>query len=99
MQSVFTVSFHSQQCIEKYLKACLQEENIGFIKTHDLSILLELFLPIKPDWRRLYPTLDALTTYAIEFRYPGSSATKALATEAFQNCVSVRQIIRQHFAL
>ncbi|MGF1515260.1 MAG: HEPN domain-containing protein [Elainellaceae cyanobacterium] len=35
------VCFHSQQCIEKYLKACLQEANIAFGKTHDLVALLE----------------------------------------------------------
>lgn len=32
--------FHAQQCIEKYLKARLQKENIRFSKTHDLSVLL-----------------------------------------------------------
>ena len=33
------VCFHAQQCIEKYLKACLQEESIAFTKTHDLNRL------------------------------------------------------------
>ena len=34
--------FHAQQCIEKYLKARLQEENIAFPRTHDLGQLLDL---------------------------------------------------------
>ena len=34
------VCFHAQQCVEKYLKACLQEANVSFRKTHDLSELL-----------------------------------------------------------
>jgi HEPN domain-containing protein len=92
------VCFHSQQCVEKYLKACLQEENIVFNRTHDLSILLDLLLPGIPAWATLLPNLDVLTTYAVEFRYPGVSATKALASQAFQDCVVVRQTIRQHLS-
>jgi HEPN domain-containing protein len=99
MPNYDAVCFHSQQCAEKYLKACLQEENIAFNKTHDLSTLLDLLLPVKPNWATLRPTLDALTTYAVEFRYPGVSANQAIATQAFQDCVAVRQIIRQHFSL
>jgi HEPN domain-containing protein len=79
MPNYDAVCFHAQQCIEKYLKACLQEENIAFTKTHDLSVLLNLFLPIQPDWERLRPALEALTTFAIEFRYPGVSANQAIA--------------------
>lgn len=99
MPNYDAVCFHSQQCAEKYLKACLQEENIAFNKTHDLGTLLNLLLPVKPTWATLRPTLDALTTYAVEFRYPGVSANQALATQAFQDCVAIRQIIRQHFSL
>ncbi|ASC72608.1 hypothetical protein XM38_035660 [Halomicronema hongdechloris C2206] len=90
------VCFHSQQCIEKYLKACLQEANIAFSKTHDLASLLNLLLPIKPDWTGLRPTLDALTVYAVEFRYPGMAATREIAYQALQDCIRVRQILRQH---
>jgi HEPN domain-containing protein len=31
--------FHSQQCVEKYLKAILVSQDIEFPKTHDLLIL------------------------------------------------------------
>jgi HEPN domain-containing protein len=93
------VCFHSQQCVEKYLKACLQEENIAFSRTHDLNILLDLLLPVVPAWATLLPNLDVLTTYAVEFRYPGVSATQALATQAFQDCGVIRQTIRQHLGL
>jgi HEPN domain-containing protein len=93
------VCFHSQQCAEKYLKACLQEANIHFNKTHDLSTLLDLLLAISPHWATMRPTLDALTTYAVEFRYPGVSANLDLATQAMQDCVGIRQTIRQHFSL
>ncbi|MCU0570894.1 MAG: HEPN domain-containing protein [Oculatellaceae cyanobacterium Prado106] len=99
MANYDAVCFHCQQCIEKYLKACLQEENITFAKTHDLGILLELFLPIQPDWSSMRSNLEALTAYAVEFRYPGISATKTIAAQAFQDCAAIRQIIRQHFSL
>ena len=36
------VGFHSQQCIEKYLKAYLVSSKIDFPKTHDLIELLEI---------------------------------------------------------
>ncbi|GAB4218524.1 MAG: hypothetical protein OHK0012_28060 [Synechococcales cyanobacterium] len=74
------VCFHAQQCIEKYLKACLQEENIPFAKTHGLSILLALIEPVQPDWASLRPALEVLTTYAVEFRYPGSLANQTQAS-------------------
>lgn len=99
MANYDAVCFHAQQCIEKYLKACLQEENISFTKTHDLSALLDLFLPVQPGWASLRPTLDALTTYAVEFRYPGVSANQTIANQAFQDCAAIRQTIRQHLSL
>ncbi len=99
MPNYDAVCFHSQQCAEKYLKAFLQEENISFSKTHDLSTLLGLLLPVEPTWVTLRPTLDALTTYAVEFRYPGVSASQDIAIQAFQDCAVVRQIIRKKFSL
>jgi HEPN domain-containing protein len=36
--------FHAQQCVEKYLKARLQEAGIVFTKTHNLIFLnVQLF--------------------------------------------------------
>jgi HEPN domain-containing protein len=99
MPNYDAVCFHSQQCVEKYLKACLQEENIAFNRIHDLSRLLDLLLPIEPGWETLRPTLEVLTAYAIEFRYPGISANQELAVQSFEDCVKVRQIIRQYFSL
>ncbi len=42
------VCFHSQQCAEKYLKACLCEATIYFGKVHDLVALLEQVLTAHP---------------------------------------------------
>jgi HEPN domain-containing protein len=99
MPNYDAVCFHSQQCVEKYLKACLQEENIAFNRIHDLSRLLDLLLPVEPGWETLRPTLEVLTAYAVEFRYPGISANQELGAQSFEDCVKVRQIIRQYFSL
>ena len=43
------VCFHSQQCVEKCLKAVLQENDIYFEKTHDLDVLLNKCKAIIPE--------------------------------------------------
>lgn len=65
------VCFHSQQAVEKYLKGILQQEGISFSKTHDLSVLLNLILPVFPDLKNLSDDMELLSAFAIEFRYPG----------------------------
>lgn len=74
--------FHAQQCIEKYLKAVLQKNNIPFRKVHDLEILLQSCLDIHPLWKSMQNDMELLTQYAIHFRYPGESADKAEAKQA-----------------
>jgi HEPN domain-containing protein len=68
------VGFHAQQRAEKYLKAFLQEANISFPKTHDLADLLASALSIKPTWTSMTADPNALSAFAVEYRYPGDSA-------------------------
>jgi HEPN domain-containing protein len=91
--------FHAQQCAEKYLKARLQEEGIAIPYTHDLVALLNLLLPIEPSWSTLTPDLRALTVFGVTFRYPGASADRAMARDAFVRCGNVRHIIRASMGL
>lgn len=93
------VCFHAQQCAEKYLKARLQEASIPFSKTHDLELLMNLLLPVAPQVTELRLDLKALTACAVDLRYPGQSVDKTLAREAFQQCVRVRNLIRQSLGL
>src|SRR5438309_728249 len=51
--------FHAQQSAEKYLKARLQEAQIRFGKTHDLTDLLTQVLPVEPLWSGLATALDS----------------------------------------
>ena len=43
-----SIGFHCQQCVEKYLKARLEEGSLNAPKTHDLIVLLQLLLPVEP---------------------------------------------------
>jgi HEPN domain-containing protein len=55
------ICFHAQQCVEKYLKAWLQEASIAFRRTHDLEELLALILPAVPAWSHWQPDFLILT--------------------------------------
>jgi len=91
--------FHAQQCAEKYLKARLVEAGIVFTKTHDLINLLSLALQVESTWASLQPELDALNKYAVEYRYPGRSATKAGAKDAVADCRKIRGFVRAALGL
>lgn len=93
------VCYHCQQCIEKYLKARLNEASIRFTKTHNLEDLLKLLLPVEPGWSALQPKMVALNPYAVLFRYPGFDATKADAKAAIKDCKELRKIIRLNLGL
>lgn len=93
------ICFHVQQCIEKYMKARLIEENRTFPKIHDLSKLLDLLLSLEALWADLRPTLIMISEYAVMYRYPGESATKTQALTAFRECKKIRAIMRIRLGL
>ena len=70
-----SIGFHCQQCVEKYLKARLEEAGHAVPRTHDLVALLQLLLPAEPLWAAFAPDLRRLNDYAVKFRYPGHLAT------------------------
>lgn len=91
--------FFAQQCIEKYIKARLQEADIEFGKTHDLVKLLELVSPVEPLWQTYRSTFRPITAYAVDFRYPGESASKEEAQDAIKISRGFRKVARQGFGL
>ncbi|MBI1764398.1 MAG: HEPN domain-containing protein [Acidobacteria bacterium] len=91
--------FHCQQCVEKYLKARLNEDSISFSKTHDLVKLLGLILPVEPAWAALQPQVLYLADFAVRYRYPGVSATKAKAKDALRDCRKLRRAVRTAWGL
>jgi HEPN domain-containing protein len=99
MPNFDAVCFHSQQCAEKYLKARLNEAKIPFPKTHNLSALLDLLLPIEPSWRVLRLDLQSLNLFAIGYRYPGFFADKKAARKAIVRCRKIRKVCRRSLGL
>ena len=90
------ICFLSQQCVEKYLKAWLQEADIPFARTHDLGTLLDPIIPIVPAWHAWRSDVSNLSKYAVNSRYPGGSATATDAEQATAICIQVRQAIREN---
>lgn len=89
------VCFHLQQCVEKYLKARLEEAAITFPRTHDLERLLDLALPVEPLWASFRPSIAMITDYAVQVRYPGRTTTPDEAKALLRTTARVRNIIRQ----
>ncbi|MFQ5806944.1 MAG: HEPN domain-containing protein [Phycisphaerae bacterium] len=90
---------HAQQCAEKYLKAGLQEADVRFGKTRDLSALLGQILLSHPEWETLRTAAKILTGYGVEFRYPGKWADKMQARKAIEQCTHVRNLVRRSLGL
>ena len=93
------VCFHVQQCLEKYLKARLVEAGATFPKTHDLGRILDLIVPLEPLWAAWRPDLNLITSFAVEYRYPGESATKEDARHSFHLCRAFRTNLRESLGL
>jgi HEPN domain-containing protein len=94
-----SIGFHCQQCVEKYLKARLEEGSLRAPKTHDLMVLLQLLLPLEPLWASFAPALRRLNDYAVKFRYPGHVAKRADASSALKACRSIRADVRSSLGL
>ena len=91
--------FFAQQCVEKYLKARLQEADIRFPKTHDLAALLARAAPIEAAWREWRQHFEVLSVYAVETRYPGMTADRSMAREAVRMCRVFRGLARASLRL
>ena len=94
-----SICFHAQQCVEKYLKAWLQEQNIPSPRTHNLKELLKLIVPAMPVWRVWEPDFTFLSKYAVTTRYPGASATADETAHAMRICDEVRRAVREQLKL
>ncbi len=91
--------FHAQQCVEKYLKARLQESEVPFGKTHNLAFLLGACAKLDPLLEILERPALVLNAYSVEFRYPGESADKEMAKEALAATRRLRKAARKSLGL
>ena len=88
------ICFHAQQCVEKYLKAWLQEANLRVPRTHNLNALLNLVVPIHPEWHQWRTDFAKFKPHAVDVRYERYFATKADVEHAVRICNEVRTAIR-----
>ena len=93
------VSFHTQQCGEKYLKAFLQEAGVNPERTHDLQILLSKIVHLEPSWQTLAHSCVELTDFAVDHRYPGSTTSSQDAADALYHAGLIRVHVRTFFCL
>ena len=93
------VCFLAQQSVEKYLKALLCENSVPFPKTHDLNELTALLPGQIACPESFGAAISRLDRYAVEFRYPGASATKELAAEAVAGARGFRDWCRRMLKL
>jgi HEPN domain-containing protein len=76
-QALDTVCFHSQQAVEKALKALLALKDVEYPWRHDLGELLELVYTHWPDLELPGADLLELSPYAVEARYDDAWAPDA----------------------
>jgi len=89
------VCFHTQQCVEKYLKAALLFYGQSFPKTHDLIELYELCLPFLPELNDIFEAISVVSPYSVEARYPGAPNTVEEAHEAVEAMKCVREFFKK----
>jgi HEPN domain-containing protein len=85
------VAFHSQQAVEKALKAFLVWHQIEFPKTHDIERLLELCASIDPEVAEALASAVELTPYGVEYRYPGEYPP--VSEEAAEQSLATAQLV------
>ena len=97
-----TVCFHMQQCVEKYLKAFLVNNNIEIPKTHNIALILQKCIDTEDRFISLKMIgLDILTSYAVQTRYPDDFYMPSMeeSIQAKEMAIKVRDFIREVFAL
>jgi len=93
------VCFHCQQCVEKYLKACLVYHRDKPPRIHDLHKLLVLCERRDPLLGALASQMKALDPHAVLTRYPGATATVNEAKDAVAAARVARQVLRKRLGL
>ena len=83
-----TIGFHCQQAAEKLLKALLSEVGVDFRRTHDLTELGDLLADAGHPLPPALAEVDALTPYAVTFRYADDATFTPLDRPA------IRQLLR-----
>jgi len=92
-----TVCFHSQQAVEKTLKAILTYNNVEFPKIHNLVRLLDMVISFIPDLNIFREHFAEMSSHAIEIRYPDYlyEPTRADAIKALEIAEKVLKKVKE----
>lgn len=88
------ICYHCQQAVEKYLKAYLVYLNTPFEKKHDLDYLIDLIVENDKDIEQFYDTVETLSGYAVEIRYPTDEQSEPSieeAKEAYEIALNIKK--------
>lgn len=88
-----TIAFHCQQATEKYLKAILLFNEIGFDRTHNLIFLLELLSQKIDISEELFDNAILLNGFSVQIRYP--DYVIHLTKEELENAINISQEFRE----
>jgi HEPN domain-containing protein len=93
------VSYHCQQCVEKYIKAYLIAQGSTPPRIHDLEDLLNLCALYDATLTAQLPLVHVLNPYGVLIRYPGMTATVAEAQAAVHAVHRLRTSMRRTLGL
>jgi HEPN domain-containing protein len=95
------VCFHSQQAVEKFLKAYLVFLGVAFPKTHEIGELITLCETYDDEIEKLKIDADSLTDYAVEIRYPDVYYVPTIdeAKESLSIALKVKELILKRIGL
>jgi HEPN domain-containing protein len=95
------VAFHSQRCIEKSLKAVVEEYELGPIRIHNLGRLFEIVRP-KVIFDADVVLIEKLDKLYIDARYPGElgllpngKPTRADARQFYEFATSIYEQVKR----
>ena len=89
-RSFDAICFHTQQCIEKLMKAVLVAHGVAPKYTHNLRYLDTCVRKVVGSWEPDTEELSWLTRAGVAFRYPGEWATETHAEKAMAICERLR---------
>lgn len=81
-ETPYVICFHSQQCIEKYLKALLIANGETPPQTNNLIRLNSMATKYHKSLEDIYDSLEELNPYSVPIRYPGINITQVDAEKA-----------------
>ena len=93
--SLVGITFHAQQCVEKYIKALLVLHAVDFPSVHDLNALMKL-VPTSAGLVLKVEDVISLNRFAVESRYPGAwePPTRKEADGALEIARKARDAVR-----